>query len=123
MSSQLVLRPSQSHIAVIEANSYATFRNGQFGLLRRAAIDEAGPLLAEFGLCTLGHAQHARAAWWRWRRMRLEEYRRAVRRLTVEEKLRFLDQAYARDGHTGLMLQTLLETSARASELVQLRVE
>ena len=44
-------------------------------------------------------------------------------RLTVEEELRFLDQAYAQDGRTGLMLQTLLETGARASALVQLRVE
>ena len=46
-----------------------------------------------------------------------------VDRLTVEEELRFLDQAYAQGGRTGLMLQTLLETGARASELVQLRVE
>ena len=51
------------------------------------------------------------------------EHRGGVERLTVEEELRFLDQAYARDGRTGLMLQTLLETGARASELVQLRVE
>ena len=46
-----------------------------------------------------------------------------VDRLTVEEELRFLDRAYAQNGRTGLMLQTLLETGARASELVQLRVE
>ena len=51
------------------------------------------------------------------------EHRGNVDRLTVEEELRFLDQAYSRDGRTGLMLQTLLETGARASELVQLRVE
>jgi integrase/recombinase XerD len=51
------------------------------------------------------------------------EHRGGVERLTVEEELRFLDQAYAQDGRTGLMLQTLLETGARASELVQLRVE
>jgi integrase/recombinase XerD len=51
------------------------------------------------------------------------ERRGAVDRLTVEEEMRFLDHAYARDGRTGLMLQTLLETGARASELVQLRVE
>src|ERR1700735_5701409 len=51
------------------------------------------------------------------------ERRGSVDRLTVEEKLRFPDQAYAQDGRTGLMLQTLLETGARASELVQLRVE
>jgi integrase/recombinase XerD len=51
------------------------------------------------------------------------ERRGGVDRLTVEEELRFLDQAYAQDGRTGLMLQTLLETGARSSELVQLRVE
>ena len=46
------------------------------------------------------------------------ECRGGVDRLTVEEELRFLDQAYAQGGRTGLMLQTLLETGARASELV-----
>src|ERR1700723_3239630 len=51
------------------------------------------------------------------------ERQASVQRLTVEEELRFLDQAYAQGGRTGLMLQTLLETGARASELVQLRVE
>src|ERR1019366_7472676 len=51
------------------------------------------------------------------------EHRGGVDRLTVEEELRFLDRAYAQDGRTGLMLQTLLETCARASELVLLRVE
>ena len=51
------------------------------------------------------------------------EHRASVQRLTVEEEFRFLDQAYAQGGRTGLMLQTLLETGARASELVQLRVE
>lgn len=51
------------------------------------------------------------------------ERRGGVARLTVEEELRFLDRAYAQSGRTGLMLQTLLETDARASELVQLRVE
>ena len=51
------------------------------------------------------------------------ERRGSVDRLSVEEELRFLDQAYARDGRVGLMLQTLLETGARSSELVQLRVE
>lgn len=51
------------------------------------------------------------------------ERRGGVDRLTVEEELRFLDHAYARDGRTGLMLQALLETGARASELVGLRVE
>ena len=51
------------------------------------------------------------------------ERRGGVDRLTVEEELHFLDQAYAQGGRTGLMLQALLETGARASELVQLRVE
>ena len=51
------------------------------------------------------------------------ERRGGVDRLSVEEELRFLDQAYAQNGRTGVMLQTLLETGARASELVQLRVE
>jgi integrase/recombinase XerD len=51
------------------------------------------------------------------------ERRASVQRLTVEEELRFLDQAYAQGGRTGLMLQTLLETGARAAELIQLRVE
>ena len=49
--------------------------------------------------------------------------RGSVDRLTLEEELRFVDQAYAKDGRTGLMLQTLLETGTRVSELVQLRVE
>jgi len=40
------------------------------------------------------------------------EHRGGVHRLTVEEELRFLDQAYAEDGRTGLMLQSLLETGA-----------
>ncbi|MGH7160271.1 MAG: tyrosine-type recombinase/integrase [Acetobacteraceae bacterium] len=51
------------------------------------------------------------------------ERRGGVDRLTVEEELAFLERAYAQGGRTGLMLQTLLETGARASELVQLRVE
>ncbi len=51
------------------------------------------------------------------------ERRAGVGRLSVEEELRFLDHAYAQDGRTGLMLQTLLETGVRASELVQLGVE
>jgi integrase/recombinase XerD len=46
-----------------------------------------------------------------------------IDRLTLEEELRFIDQAYAKGGRTGLMLQTLLETGARVSELVQLRIE
>ncbi len=49
------------------------------------------------------------------------ERRDGVDRLTVEEELRFLDQAYAQGGRTGLMLQALLETGARAFELVHRR--
>ena len=49
--------------------------------------------------------------------------RGTIDRLTLEEELRFIDQAYAKGGRTGLLLQTLLETGARVSELVQLRVE
>src|SRR5215210_4222679 len=49
--------------------------------------------------------------------------RAAIDRLTIEEELRFLDQAYVRDGRTGLLLQTLLETGARVSEFVQIRTE
>jgi len=51
------------------------------------------------------------------------ERRGSVARLSVEEELRFLDRAYAEGGRTGLMLQILLETGARVSELVQLRIE
>lgn len=47
----------------------------------------------------------------------------AVQRLSLEEELRFIEQAYAKDGRTGLMMQVLLETGARASEFADLRVE
>ncbi|HKG77278.1 MAG TPA: tyrosine-type recombinase/integrase [Beijerinckiaceae bacterium] len=49
--------------------------------------------------------------------------RAAIDRLTIEEELRFIDQAYVRDGRTGLLLQALLETGARVSEFVQIRTE
>lgn len=52
-----------------------------------------------------------------------KEKRGAPARLTLEESLRFIDAAYARNGQTGLMIQTLLETGARVSEFVALRVE
>src|SRR5271169_6457545 len=51
------------------------------------------------------------------------ERRGGIDRLTVEEELRFLDQAYAQSGRTGLMLQTLLETGARPPSWCSLRVE
>jgi len=52
-----------------------------------------------------------------------KERRSAPARLTIEEALRFIDAAYASGGQTGLMVQTLLETGARVSEFVELRVE
>jgi integrase/recombinase XerD len=52
-----------------------------------------------------------------------KEKRGAPARLSLEEELRFIDQAYAQSGHVGLMIQTLLETGARVSEFVGLRVE
>lgn len=47
----------------------------------------------------------------------------AVQRLSLEEELRFIEQAYTQDGRTGLMMQVLLETGTRASEFVDLRIE
>ena len=44
-------------------------------------------------------------------------------RLTLEEELRFIDEAYAQGGQVGLMMQVLLETGTRVSEFVALRVE
>ena len=52
-----------------------------------------------------------------------KENRTAPSRLTLEEQLRFIDAAYARDGQVGRMVQTLLETGTRLSEFVALRVE
>lgn len=49
--------------------------------------------------------------------------RGTVERLTAEEAERFVHQAYERDGRTGLMLRTLLETALRVSEFVDLQVE
>src|SRR4051812_48853058 len=42
-------------IAAIKADHDASFRDGQLGPIRRAAINEAGPLFAKFGFGTLGH--------------------------------------------------------------------
>ena len=52
-----------------------------------------------------------------------KETRNAPARLTLEEQLRFINAAYARNGRTGLMVQTLLETGTRVSEFVALRVQ
>ena len=52
-----------------------------------------------------------------------KETRNAPARLTLEEQLRFIDAAYARNDRIGLMVQTLLETGTRVSEFVALRVE
>lgn len=46
----------------------------------------------------------------------------APARLTLEEELRLIDQAHAQGGHIGLMMQVLLEISARVSVFVALRV-
>ena len=46
------------------------------------------------------------------------ERRGGVDRLSVEEELRFLDQAYARDGRTGLMLQIVPRRDAAAEQTV-----
>jgi hypothetical protein len=47
-----------AHIAAIEADNNAAFRNRQLLPLCRAAIDEAVSLLAEFRLGAFSHAQH-----------------------------------------------------------------
>lgn len=47
----------------------------------------------------------------------------AVERLSLEEELTFINQAYQESGRTGLMMQTLLETGCRVSEFIELRVE
>ena len=52
-----------------------------------------------------------------------KETRNAPARLTLEEQLRFINAAYARNGRTGLMVQTPLETGTRVSEFVALRVQ
>ncbi|MCS3701023.1 integrase/recombinase XerD [Salinibacter ruber] len=44
-------------------------------------------------------------------------------RLSSEEQDAFLNAAYGRDGRTGLMMRTLLETGARVSAFVKVRVE
>ena len=52
-----------------------------------------------------------------------KEHRGSTARLTLEEELRFIDQAYAQGGQLGLMMQVLLETGTRVSEFAALRVE
>ena len=52
-----------------------------------------------------------------------KEKRGSPVRLTLDEELQFIDQAYAQSGQIGLMMQTLLETGARVSEFTALRVE
>jgi integrase/recombinase XerD len=44
-------------------------------------------------------------------------------RLSSEEQEAFLNAAYNRDGRTGLMMRVLLETGARVSAFVKVRVE
>ena len=50
-----------------------------------------------------------------------KESRGSPARLTLEEELCFIDQAYAQGGQVGLMMQVLLETGTRVSEFVALR--
>ena len=45
-----------------------------------------------------------------------KETRNAPVRLTLEEQLRFIDTAYARNGRTGLMVQILLETGVTPAD-------
>jgi len=47
----------------------------------------------------------------------------AVERLSLEEELAFINQAYEESGRIGLMMQTLLETGCRVSEFIELRIE
>lgn len=47
----------------------------------------------------------------------------SVERLSLEEELAFINQAYRESGRIGLMMQTLLETGCRVSEFIELRVE
>ena len=44
-------------------------------------------------------------------------------RLSSEEQETFINAAYDRDGRTGLMMRTILETGARVSAFVKIRVE
>jgi integrase/recombinase XerD len=44
-------------------------------------------------------------------------------RLSTKEQEAFLNAAYDRDGRTGLMMRTLLETGARVSAFVKIQVE
>ena len=46
----------------------------------------------------------------------------AVERLSLEEELAFINQAYEESGRIGLMMQTLLETGCRVSEFIELRI-
>jgi integrase/recombinase XerD len=122
--------------AVLLSAKYCTFaaftatglQSGQGGTnwrmasLKRAAIAVAAILVRE-GIDYAQSKAVFKAARERAGLRAAPERRGSVDRLSVEEELRFLDQAYARDGRTGMMLQTLLETGARSSELVQLRVE
>jgi len=51
------------------------------------------------------------------------ERRASINRLTIEEELAFIDQAFEAGGTTGLLLQTLLETGLRVSEFTRVRIE
>src|SRR4051812_18808831 len=87
------------------------------------AVTAVTPLLVREGLDYLQSKAGFKAARQRARLQPPPDRRAAIDRLTIEEELRFIDQAYVRDGRTGLLLQTLLETGARVSEFVQIRTE
>lgn len=46
-----------------------------------------------------------------------------VERLSLEEEVQFINQAYEESGRIGLMMQTLLETGCRVSEFIELRIQ
>ena len=117
--------PTLAHLAIPNAISlHSELRKASCGMasIARAAAAIAAVLVRE-GIDYAQSKAVFKAARARAGLRAVPERRGGVDRLTVEEELRFLDQAYARGGKIGLMLQTLLETGARASELVQLRVE
>lgn len=47
----------------------------------------------------------------------------SVERLSTEEELKFIEQAYQESGKTGLMMKTLLETGSRVSEFIEILIE
>ena len=44
-------------VAAVKSRHDAAFQGRQLGPLSLAAVDEAGPLVAQFGFCSFGHPQ------------------------------------------------------------------